>query len=479
MPSWPDEPSFDVVVIGAGTAGLAAARAAHGEGARVAVIDHGPLGTFCARLGCMPSKALIEATNRLARTRHAPALGIALDRAPALSWSAARARKEALVAGFVEDVVRETTSSKSFSFLRGAARFLDASTLTVNGRPVLAKQWVVATGSSPVRPDIPGLAVAGELAMTSDEVFGLASIPASVGVVGAGAVGIELGQVLARAGSTVHVLGHDDRIAGLGPGPLRDALTETLAREITLHVPAKIEHVRREGQGVALALSGGGVIPVARLLVAAGRRPNLEGLGLSRAGVRVEDGKPVHDEHLRTTNPSIFVAGDAAGGPAILHVATLQGRTAGLNAAHPDRPVRVPPAPPLRVVFCDPAVATVGLDPEAAAREGRRVCVVTRPFAEQGRARLMDATAGVAQLVVDRATRKLLGFQLVGANADLLVHLASYAMHFGATVDDLLALQHYHPTLAEMLPSLAQKAVTALDGAECTRGDIAAARGMQ
>jgi dihydrolipoamide dehydrogenase len=472
------ELTFDVVVIGAGTAGLAAAKAAHAEGARVAVVDHGPLGTFCARLGCMPSKALLESARALAHVRRAGALGVMVEGAPRLTWSAVRARESQLVADFVGKAVAATTTSKSFTLLRGSAEFLEDGALGVDGRRVVGKRWVLATGSSPVRPPTPGLDEVAALTLTSDDVFELESIPSSIAVIGSGAVGIELGQFLARAGVHVHVLGHDDRVAGLAPGPLQDALRSALGREVALQRSVRIERVRREGDCVVLVVENQEELRVERLLFAAGRRPNLDGLSLSRVGVDVKDGKPVHDEYLRTTNAAVFVAGDAAGAPQLLHAATIQGSTAGRNAARDGELERPGLDPALRVVFCDPIVASVGLDPDDARRAGHRACVVVRPWAEQGKARLMGETDGAAQLVVDRETRKVLGCQLVGPHADLLVHLVSYAIHFGATVDGLLALHHYHPTLAEMIPSLAQKAVATLDG-ECTRGDVAAVVDMQ
>jgi dihydrolipoamide dehydrogenase len=501
-----DELPFDVVVIGAGTAGLAAAKAAHAEGARVAIVDPGPLGTFCARLGCMPSKALLQSTLALVRTRRSGALGVVLDGPPDLSgsspasacdlsssrldWPTVRARKRALVDDFVAQVVRATTTSKSFTLLRGTAEFLDGRTLRVDGQRVdgprmdgqrvVARRWILATGSSPVRPPIPGLDDIAALTLTSDDVFELESIPASVAVVGAGAVGTELGQFLARAGADVHLISRDDRIAGLRPGALQNALLASLERELTVHRAARIERVRREGDGVTIALENASEVHVDRLLLAAGRRPNLDALALARIDVRIVEGVPVHDEYLRTTNHAVFVAGDAAGAPALLHAATIQGRTAGWNAMHDTKLERPKLEPALRVVFCSPIVAAVGLDPEAAKGDGSaRICVVTRPWAQQGKARIMDETEGLAQLVVDRTTRKLLGCQLVGPDADVLIHLASYAMHFGATVDDLVTLHHYHPTLAEMIPSLAQSAIAALDGVECTRGQVAAVVEMQ
>jgi dihydrolipoamide dehydrogenase len=474
--------TYDVVVIGAGTAGLAAAKAAHAEGARVAVVDRGPLGTFCARLGCMPSKALLQSATTLARTRNAGELGVELDARPRLSWPAVRARKDAIVRDFVAEVVRDTKTSTSFTLLRGAAKFVDGTSLTVDGRRVVARRWIVATGSIPVRPEIAGLADVAALTLVSDDVLELDAVPESVAVVGCGAVGVELGQLLARAGARVHLLlGHDDRVAGLPRGPLQESLVAALSRELTVHRAVKIERLRRDGAdeaAVTVVLANGETLRVERLLLAAGRRPDVDALDLAAAGVQVHEGVPVHDEHLRTTNPAVFVAGDAAGAPGILHAATIEGRTAGRNATRKDLE-RPDLAPTLRVVFCDPIVATVGQDPAEATSACRPVCVVRRPWSQQGKARIMGETDGMAQLVVDRETRRVLGCQLVGPEADLLVHLASYAIHFGATVDDLLALHHYHPTLAEMFPSLAKQAVAELDGAECLQGEIAATGAMQ
>jgi dihydrolipoamide dehydrogenase len=195
--------------------------------------------------------------------------------------------------------------------------------------------------------------------------------------------------------------------------------------------------------------------------------------------VRVERGVPVHDDYLRTTNPAVFVAGDAAGPPALLHTGSIQGRAAGHSAARPDDPAVPPIDPRLAIVFSDPAVATVGLDPEGAARAGHRPRVARRPWNDQGKARVIDQTDGVAQLVVDASTRKILGCQIVGPGADLLIHLLGYAIQLDASVDTLTELHHYHPTLAEMIPSLAQAIIRDLDGGECDRGDIAPCPEMQ
>lgn len=480
---------FDVIVIGAGTAGLSAAKAAHQAGARVAVIDHGPLGTLCARKGCMPSKILLHSAEAMARTGRLANVGIDLPGPASFNWPVVREHTRELVADFVGYVVRATEGSDKFTLIRGAAEFAEDGKLRVDGnvnggdgreRLLAASSWVIATGSAPTIPPIPG--IAGVPYILSDDVFTLDEIPRSIAVLGGGPIGLELGQFLRRAGAEVHLVQRGRTLARLSEGPLLDSLITALSRELTLHLETTTTAARQEGTSTVLSLRSHGVekeIRIDRLFVAAGRHPDLEGLHLERRAVRVERGVPVHDEHLRTSNPSVFVAGDAAGAPALLHTASLQGHAAGHNAARPDDLQSPPIEPLLAIVFCDPAVATVGLDPEAARRAGHSPCVAFRPWSDQGKARVIDETDGAAQLVVDAVTKKILGCQIVGPHADLLIHLIAYAMHFGATVDDLLDLHHYHPTLAEMIPSLAQRIVSDLEKRECLRGEVAPSDHMQ
>lgn len=355
--------------------------------------------------------------------------------------------------------------------LEGDAAFVEEGVLRVGSRRVSAKGWVIAAGSAPIRPAIEGLDDVVAHVITSDDVFDLASIPSSVAVVGSGSVGVELGQFLARAGARVHVVGEDDRVAGLGPGKPREAIVAALARELTLHSASRIAHVggsrTAEGRGdVAVALVSGETFWVERILLAAGRRPDVGGLGLEWMGVRVSGGVPSHDEHLRTTNPAVFVAGDAAGAPGLLHTATLQGRAAGANAARGEKGTLVRPAlePLMRIAFCDPMVATVGLDPSEAEAAGRAVYVASRPWSQQAKARILDETEGVAQLVVERGSREIVGCQIVGEGADLLIHMVSYAMQSGGKVEDLIRMHHYHPTLAEMIPAVAREVVRGMGG---------------
>jgi dihydrolipoamide dehydrogenase len=471
---------FDVIVIGAGTAGLSAAKAAQQTGARVAVIDHGPLGTLCARKGCMPSKILLHSADAMARTGRLPHLGVDLPEPASFNWPVVRARTRELVADFVGHVVRATESSDKFTLIRGAAAFAEDGKLRVDGdvnggdgreRLLEARSWIIATGSAPTIPPIAGIEKVPYI--LSDDVFTLDEIPRSVAVLGGGPIGLELGQFLRRAGAEVHLVQRGRTLARLSEGPLLDSLVTALSRELTLHLETTTTAVRQEGAETCVSLRRRDLekeIRVDRLFVAAGRHPDLEGLRVERVGVRVERGVPVHDEHLRTSNPNIFVAGDAAGAPALLHTASLQGHAAGHNAARPDE-LQIPPiAPLLTIVFCDPTVATVGLDPEAARRAGYSPCVAFRPWSDQGKARVIDQTEGAAQLVVDAVSKKILGCQIVGPHADLLIHLISYAMHFGATVDDLLA---------EMIPSLAQRIVRDLEKHECLRGEVAPCDQMQ
>jgi pyruvate/2-oxoglutarate dehydrogenase complex dihydrolipoamide dehydrogenase (E3) component len=430
----------------------------------------------------MPSKALLHSAEMLALTRRLDVVGVQLPGPARFDWPVVRERTRALSADFAGAVARRTEGSKRFTLIRGAAAFVGPDRLALDGgkRTLAARGWVIATGSQPVVPPVPGLDAIPHL--VSDDVFSLDAIPPSVAVLGGGAVGVEMGQFLARAGAEVHLIEARGSLAGLVEGPLLDALAEALGRELRLHRRTTAVAVRQEAGETVLTLEADGArseLRVARVLVAVGRRPALASLALERAGVRVERGVPVHDQYLRTTNPAMFVAGDAAGPPALLHTASLQGHAAGHNAARPDD-LQLPALDPrLAIVFSDPSVATVGLDPASAARAGYRTTVARRPWSDQGKARLIDQTDGVAQLVVDRATRKILGCQIVGPSADLLIHMLAYAIQLGATVDTLTELHHYHPTLAEMIPSLAQAAIREIDGGECDRGDVAPCPEMQ
>ncbi|GAC1352865.1 MAG: dihydrolipoyl dehydrogenase [Polyangiales bacterium] len=497
---------FDVVVIGAGTAGLSAARAAHARGAKVALVDHGPLGTLCARKGCMPSKVLLQSSNAIMRTRRLSALGVHVEGAPSFEWSVMRARQRALIADFVGSVVSNIETSNAFTLVRGDACFTvderlhvdtsrfaaDEGSLGTKSSPsatrsLRAKSWVIATGSTVVIPAIDGLREVPFL--TSDDVFDLETLPASIAVIGTGAIGVELGQFFARAGAIVHLIGSGSGVAGLSKGTVRDSLIAPLSAELEISLDTEVRRVCIEkaplGSIILTLASKRGISEVSSerkvdaVLLATGRRPAIDSLGLEHMRVEVKDGVPLHDAHLRTSNPQVFVAGDAAGAPALLHTASRQGRAAGHNA-HGGGVLEVPAIEPImRVVFCDPAVATIGIDKETARDRGIPVVVAERAWSDQGKARVMNETEGVAQLVVHATTRKIIGCQLVGPECDLLIHLIAYAMHFGGSVDDLVAMNHYHPTLAEMIPSLAQNIIGQLEKRHCHEGDVAPCPALQ
>jgi len=291
--------------------------------------------------------------------------------------------------------------------------------------------------------------------LSSDDVMQLKRQPRALLVLGAGAVGLELAQFFARIGTEVllvnrsPLLTHNDVDCGA-------ELTRALVAEpgMTLAVPGRIEALRKDAAGLLATISDAGGRHEFRadaLLLAVGRRPDLDGLGLQHVGLEPVDGRLEHDDAMRTSHPDIFVAGDATGANQILHIANAEGRAAGHNAAggRPER--RIERERAMHVIFTDPPYAQVGLTADRATED---VAVGQARFPETGRAITMGVEYGLWKLVADRESGKVLGSCILGPHADDLIHLISLMIHYGAGVSDIPALPWYHPTLPEVLIDL-------------------------
>src|SRR5262245_44597575 len=353
----------DVAVIGAGTAGLGARRAAEKRGAEALLIEDGPYGTTCARVGCMPSKLLIAAAEAAHAVRGAARFGIEAP-APRVDGRAVLERVRRERDRFVGFVVESTEAVPESLRLRGRARFVAPAALEVGDHTrVEARAIVVATGSSPRIP--PSLAAVGEDVITSDQVFELADLPESVAVVGTGAVALELGLALHRLGVRTIVFGRSHALGPASDPAVQRSLHEVLGAELDLRLRAELDVAREDG-GFRIAWrsadgrSGGE--RVERVLAATGRAPNLAGLELGKAGLELDSrGVPCHDPRtMQCGGAPVFVAGDAAGDRPVLHEASDEGRIAGENAAcFPD--VRAQRRrTPLEIVFTHPEIAVVG-----------------------------------------------------------------------------------------------------------------------
>ena len=272
-----------------------------------------------------------------------------------------------------------------------------------------------------------------------------------------GAIGLELSQFFARIGTTVHLVSRRRLLTDLGED-FADEMERAFGDEpnLELHQPERIARVSRADGGIAVELAGGERFTVDGLLLATGRRPALEGLGLDAAGVEVEDGVVRHTPDLRTSNPKVFVAGDATGKRLLLHVANWEGALAARNLIHGTSEA-LEHRLHMEVVFTEPALATVGLGPDAARAAGREPVVAVARFPETGRAITMEVRHGLLRLVGDAADGELLGVQILGPRADDLVHVISAILHYHGTAADVLEMPWYHPTLSEVFLSLARE----------------------
>jgi len=447
------EIACDVAVIGAGTAGIAAYRAARKAGARTLLIEAGPGGTTCARVGCMPSKLLIEAASAAQAARdaglfglHVPEVGI--DGRAVLE----RVRRER--DRFVRLVFEDLETFPDGERIAGRARFLDRDRLAVGeDLRVRFRAAVIATGSSPAVPK--PLAGLGARVLTTDTVFELPDLPRTLAVIGGGPVGIELAQAMARLGIETTLIEGGRSLAGLSePGLVAEA-AEIFGRELTLHLETEVEEADCDGLRLRWCAPRGEPREARfeRVLAAAGRPPNVTGLGLEAAGLDLDgSGVPRFDPGtLRCGDAPVFVAGDANADRPVLHEASRQGGIVGVNAAAlaghggSEAPRRWPP---LALVFTHPQAGRFGAayDPEAG--DGRLTGRAS--FADQGRARIAGTNAGGAVIFADRSGR-LLGGEMLGPGAEHLVQGLAQAVWDGRTVQDLLDRPVYHPTLEEGL----------------------------
>jgi pyruvate/2-oxoglutarate dehydrogenase complex dihydrolipoamide dehydrogenase (E3) component len=417
---------FELVAIGAGTAGLTVSRlvAASGRG-KVGLVEEGRPGGDCLWTGCVPSKALVEIAKVARTVRSSSRFGV-LSEWQGVSFDTLRDRisNAQQLAGRVDSP--EAIASHGVELISGRARFLDPHTIRVGGRQISARYFVVATGSEPVLPPIDGLSESQP--ETSDTFWGWDSLPNDIIIIGAGAIGCELAQSLARLGTDVTLLEATPGILGNETRKAGEQVRRVLEEEgVRVETGVSVEMVNRTGGRYEVVWSRAGERgeeSSACLLVAGGRRPSVDGLDLRRAGVRVGRHGIVVDSRMRTTAPHIFAAGDVTGGPQFTHVAEDQARTvANVINGHPlgrfGWNARVVP----RVTFTDPEVASVGLTAEEARQKyGRKARVWTMPLSEVDRAITADSTEGFLEIVTVPGWErfiplvgKSLGQQIAGA----------------------------------------------------------------
>ncbi|MCX8072336.1 MAG: dihydrolipoyl dehydrogenase [Candidatus Binatia bacterium] len=456
---------FDLVVIGAGPGGYIAAIRAAQLGMRVACVEkETPLGGTCLNIGCIPSKALLDSSEIYYQTKHQFAAHGVLVRDVELDLPALMARKERVVKVLTQGIAG-LFKKHGIERVHGVARIAAPGRVVVNSngseRELTASRILIATGSVPAA--LPGLPFDGERIVSSTEALAFTQVPRKLLVVGAGAVGLELGSVWSRLGAEVLVVEFLDRILPGMDRKLAELLHKSLQRQglrIQLQTTARSAEPVENGVRVTLDQRGQtSVVEVDRVLVAVGRRPYTDGLGLEALGVeRDRRGFITVDENYQTSVPGIYAIGDVIPGPMLAHKAEEEGVAAVERMNGIAGHVNYDAVP--NVVYTAPELAGVGLTEEAAQERGLDVRVGTFPFLANGRARCLGETDGQVKVIADAKTDRILGVHILGPRASDLIAEAALAIEFGASAEDLARTCHAHPTLPEAL----REAALAVDG---------------
>lgn len=449
----------EIAVIGAGTAGLTAFHEVRRAGRDALLIDQGPLGTTCARVGCMPSKAVLHAAHKWSVLRE---LVGAQPMIPSVTaddlWRQAMAMRDTLAEG----AAKRTRLGAGDQLLMGAARFVGPGELDVGGRRVRAKAVVVATGSRPVVPEF--LRTLGGCVLTTDTLFALEKLPRSIGIIGTGAVGLEMAVALSRLG--VRVVAADLRAApaGILDPQVAARATQRFRDEFTLWLGEPVQVIASHS-GAELR-RGGDTELVEVVLAALGRQPNVDALDLARAGAVADaQGRFAADqETLRLPGTSVFFAGDVHPDRPLMHEAADEGLIAarGALAVVQDRPAEPETRRiPLAIVFTDPDICSVGVPFDRL--DLPSTVIGSAEGAGNGRSRILQAESSLLRVYARRADGLLLGASLIAAHGEHLAHQIAWAVQRGETVHGLLQMPYYHPAVEEMLQSALKDAVRQID----------------
>ena len=453
----------DIAIIGAGTAGLNAMAQARRADKSFVLIDGGKLGTTCARVGCMPSKVLIQVAEDYHRRKIYGRHGIEGVGALRIDLEEVMEHVRHVRDIFVDRVLANSTDNLEEELIERNARFVDPHTLeTDDGTRIHARAIVIATGSTPIVPE-PWARQFGDRILTSDNLFEQEALPASIGVVGMGVVGLELGQALHRLGIEAYGVDQEETVAHVTDPVVRETAIDVIGKEFPLWLghPAELS-----AAGDRLRLRAGEhEAHVDTVLCAMGRRPNLDGLNLEAIGLTLaEGGVPAYDPHTMQLEgfDHIYIAGDVTGHRPILHEAGDEGKIAGFNAAQ-DRPVAFRRKPQFAITFCDPNIVHVGAHwAELAGRDD--VAVGQMPIGPVGRALIMGQNKGVIRLYAEKNGGRMLGASLCAPRGEHLGHALAWALRQELTVFDLLKMPFYHPVMEEALQAALYNLVQNVEG---------------
>src|SRR3989475_1128030 len=440
--------SYDVVIVGGGPGGYVAAIRAAQLGAKTAIIEKDRLGGTCLVRGCIPTKALLQSSELYTLAKGGAAFGLVADNI-AFDWAAAQKRKGAVVDQLVKGV-EGLLKAGGVTVVRGAGKLVGDGAIDVAGERLQAKDIVIATGSAVSRIPLKG----AELTIDSDAILELKEVPPRLAVIGGGVVGMEFAAMFAALGSKVTVLEMLPQILPMVEADVVNAYVKHLTGlGAEVHTSSKVAEVAKAGRALQVRFStggeGGGAVDADQVLLAVGRSPYTEGLGAEAAGVKLERGRVVVDDHLRTSALGVWGIGDVIGGIMLAHVASYEGICAVENIAGHARIPDYHAAP--NCVYTDPEIAHVGLGEKEATERGIEVKVGRFPFAAAGRALTLGQTEGFVKVVADAPTGRVLRVHIVGPRATDLIAEATLAVQNGLTLDQLDLTMHAHPTLPEAI----------------------------
>jgi pyruvate/2-oxoglutarate dehydrogenase complex dihydrolipoamide dehydrogenase (E3) component len=448
----------DLCIIGAGSAGLSVASIAVSMGASVVLVEKHRMGGDCLNVGCVPSKALLAAAYRAHELRQAGRFGIGTGEGPSVDFSRVREHVREVVSTIAPMDSIERYTAMGVQVIQGEASFTDAQTVSAGGRLIKARRFVIASGSKPALPSIPGLDQVPYL--TNETIFDLAEKPGHLIVIGGGATGVELAQAYRRLGSAVTLIEAGERLLN-GEDPEMTAVVKRALRAegVEVRTGRAIDRIeRRENSQVSILLAAGGDgINGTHVLIATGRQAVTDGLDLDAAGIKTDPSGIRVNQRLKTTNSRVYAIGDCASGPKIggrfTHVANHHAGLVIRNALFA-LPVKAGDTPIPRVVYTDPELAAVGRTEDEARAEHKSIKILRWSFADNDRARAERATTGHVKAIVTPRGR-ILGCTIVGPRAGELIMPWVLAMTHGLKVSDLAGVVYPYPSLSEVTKSTA------------------------
>jgi pyruvate/2-oxoglutarate dehydrogenase complex dihydrolipoamide dehydrogenase (E3) component len=446
--------SFDALVIGSGQAGPALAVRLAEHGWKTALVERGELGGTCVNNGCTPTKTLVASARAAWVARHAADYGVRIGGDVSVDYAAVRARMMKVVQGSRDGLGHWIANTANLSLVHGEARFTGPDSVQVGERTLQAPRIFLNVGARPVVPD--WVATSGAPFLTSESLMALQALPTHLIILGAGYISLEYAQVYARFGCAVTVIEHGERLLPREEPEAADIVRAVLERDgVRFRTGANATALQRDGMGIALTVDGAPVRG-SHLLVAIGRRPNVETLDLPRAGVTCDArGNVEVDDQLRTDVPGIWALGDVNGRGAFTHTSYNDYEIVVANLLDAD-PRRVSDRVPVYALFTDPPLARIGLSRAGAKASGKRVLVGHLPMTRVGRARERGETDGYMEALVDADSKLILGATLLGIEADEAIHSLLDVMSAGLPYTAVSRTMHIHPTVSELIPTMLQ-----------------------